>query len=232
MTWGNFGCSSQKSTGITVPLNAESFKSVTRSVDATALLGPFVRNEPFRVTAGLLTGKQWNFSHTQGPMTDEHVLLFDGQHRSLLKVNQDQTVLLLEEQDYIQQVKVVYNPPIKVIPSDLLHDKSQTLTSKMTVYSLNGKTQRDKGTCTVTLKVLGKQTLNTPAGKFEAIVIQTLRKLQLGLARGTVKTLDYYVPHVGLVAHKIQRKLITMGFIPMNSVTEVQRSQSEQTQKP
>ncbi|MBL4701104.1 MAG: hypothetical protein JKX85_07585 [Phycisphaeraceae bacterium] len=206
-------------------LDTVSFTPIKQPVTVKALLGPLVNNQPFNVTRGLLAGKQWKMFHVQGESVDEHIVRFEDQGLSHLKVNRDQSVVVLAEEDYVHWAKVVYDPPIMVIPADLVHHQPQVMTSKMTVYSLRTKAQRDKGTCTVRVEVLGKQRLHLSGRVYHAIVIKTTRELKLGLAQGTVTIYDYYAPSVGLVAYRIERKLITMGFIPMNSVIEVQRAQ-------
>jgi hypothetical protein len=219
------GCASQQSSSSSPSTSTATFKPLTKQPDTSALLGPMVESIPFAVTDGKFKGKQWTYSHRKGASDKEHLMIFVDQHRSVLNVNDDGRVLLSTEDDYGQQVKVVYDPPLEVIPADMLNHEPKAITSSMTVYNLDGQSQRDKGACQVSVQILGKQTITTPAGTFEAIMFKTTRQLKLALASGTVTIYDAYAPKKGLVSHRVEQKLITMGFIPLNSVLEVQRSQ-------
>lgn len=221
------GCASQRADSSARPVDqfgVDPFTPVKKLPDPQQLLGPMTKAQPFDVVQGSQKGRQWIYSHTPGDAKGQQLLTFAGQHQSLLKPDVDGNMRLLWEIDYAHQVKVVYDPPIMLIPArlDAISDKPEQ--HKMVCYSLDGKSTRDKGTCDVTMQVLGKQTLHTSAGKFTPIVFKTTRQLDLGLAKGTVTIFDAYVPGKGLVAHRVVRKLATMGFIPMNSTLEVQRA--------
>ena len=203
------------------PVQAANIFSQT-SLNATSLLGKMPQQVTFVVTDGKYTNEQWQFtSHSQ--KENQIVQEFKDQHRTRIQINDDKSAALIEENDFSQNAKVLYDPPIIVIPNDLSIKTHEPTTHQMTVMSIDGKSKRDQGTCTVELQIMGMQKITTPDGQYNAMLIKESRQLKLGLAQGSVTIYNAYAPKVGLIGHRVETNLVTLGFIPLNNTLELKR---------
>lgn len=220
------GCAGSNKVDLVAPTMLEESVGTTNSLsqtnpDVASLLGS-IQQANFLVTDGKHAHETWQF--TSQLQDDGSILqLFHGQHNSRIKIQDGNFVTLFEENDFSQNAKVVYDPPIITIPADLTIQLHKPTTHRMTVYTLDGKSKRDQGICTVELDVLGMQKITTPAGVFDAMVIKENRQLKLGLVKGSVTIYNAYAPKVGLIGHRVETDLITLGFIPLKKLLELKR---------
>lgn len=129
--------------------------------------------------------------------------------------------LLPRECDLGEKVEVLYDPPLLMLPHTLsTTEPTQPATVKMTVRHLDGGGERDKGECTYTVALLGTQRVTTPAGVFDAYIVRTVRRLNLGLAKGTVTVDTAYAVERGIVIERVTENLKAVGFITMKKESE------------
>ena len=125
----------------------------------------------------------------------------------------DGTQYVLSEREFSESVATAYAPPLLLLPAHLEMDKPVTGESHVTVTTLDGK-PRDSGQVRYTIRLLGRQQLQTPSGSVEVYVIQADRHMKLKLAEANVQIISQYEPGKGLVGQKVHRQTRVLGLLP------------------
>ena len=131
-------------------------------------------------------------------------LQLKGKTDVILSAQPDGSVQIEREDDAVEAVTVTYSPPL-VIPAILKTGKPFEGTSDVVIRRQSDAHIREQGTCSYKVELLGRQTLTTPAGEFDAYVVRTIRTMKLRLARVKVVIFDAYVPNQGEVAERIEQ---------------------------
>lgn len=204
------------------PLNAQTpvipdgASPVMKAVD---LFGDASVKRAYEFTLGKLAGQK--LPHRRSILPDGKIIdLLEGHQSAEFVV--DDAVSLLAEDDYTSKVRVVYDPPMTILPAMLRAGETteQLSESAMTVTNLADGSPRDKGRCKYKVELLGRDNVVTPAGSFDAWIVRTTRHLTLQMASGTVVTHSAYVEGRGLIAEHVEQNLKMLGLIAIKSEDE------------
>lgn len=144
-----------------------------------------------------------------------------------LSIDDDGGIRIKSDIEFDEDADARYAPPLPMLPAKLEPDKPVTAESKMTVYDANGKKIKAKGTCRVTIELLGKRSVDTPIGPIECYVIRTTRKIDLDLANVEVVIHNAYAPALGkgkgsgLVRQAFERHTKALGLLGGKTAEEL-----------
>ncbi|MDX1682127.1 MAG: hypothetical protein R3336_03305 [Phycisphaeraceae bacterium] len=116
------------------------------------------------------------------------------------------------------KVRTVYKPAIPIIPARLKPDQPVEGEVDVTIYNLKGGGVKEKGTCRYRIELLGRRTITTPAGKFEAVLVRTHRQFDLNLAEAEVTLDTHYLVDRGIVHQKVHRITRPLGLFKTEKI--------------
>jgi hypothetical protein len=142
------------------------------------------------------------------PMSEQVFVLLD-----------DGSVAIAEDIVHDEQVEVVFDPPMVVMPAELAAGTFQQ-TVQMLVHPLGNRARsKGKGPVRQSIQLLGGETIQTPAGTVEAVHIRQEFVASLNPAEVTNTTDQWFVPRIGLVAEKRSERTLVLG-VPLRSSRE------------
>lgn len=161
------------------------------------------------------------FSWTLKSSSDGWIYNYQGLQKVWFIQDETGALYITREDDFEEEVRVVYEPAILALPALLNSQTAHEQKVEMTVTSLNGKEVRSRGPCYNSITLLGRQTISTPAGEFEAVVVRSKRRVQLPIAKVEIDILSAYVPGRGQVAERISQQIKALNFFDMEEVREI-----------
>jgi hypothetical protein len=130
-------------------------------------------------------------------------------------------VLILSEVEEAEARRVVYDPPMPMLPAELWMGRPIEFTSNVGVYNHETGVLESTGTCTATYRLLGKKTLS-PGGLLPgdapaevAYIVRVDRQYKLPLVVVDMKIITAYAPGQGPIAAKTVRIVRLLGLIPV-----------------
>ena len=189
------------------------------AIPATELfpLGP--RQARFEFVAGPLTGTTVNYRFEADGNQWRQML--EGLRTVTLHRRDDGAIVIASEQDIEANALVSYDPALVMLPAQVRTSPSVRGRAEMTVRNLNDHSLRAKGTCHYQVQMLGTSMVTTPAGKFEAVIVRTVRRISLPLADVTVTIHTAYVLDRGKIAEHIERVTRTLGTFSFTRVSDM-----------
>jgi hypothetical protein len=154
-------------------------------------------------------------------------LTLEGKQVSHLGLTDDGDLLTSREDDMEEQVEVSYSPALTQ-PARMETGKAFTGKSQMTIRRMKDGSIRDQGECQYEVVLLGRQSVTTPAGPFDAYVVRTTRTLRLKLARVTVVSLDAFVDGKGSVVQNSTVTIRPLGLMGVTSKEEYRLARWEE----
>jgi len=125
------------------------------------------------------------------------------------------------EQDSAEGVDIAYKPALVLLPPSLTINEPFTQTCEMIVTNLKDGAPRDRGTCTITVKLVGQRKVMTPAGEFECAIVESTRVIDLHLAKVDVAVRTAYAPKLGTVAEGLAQTTRALGIIGSTTEEEI-----------
>ena len=122
------------------------------------------------------------------------------------------------EIDHEENVRVEYDPPILLLPEVLRVGEPVTDRTHMVIRNRRTGAVRQQGPCKVTVELVHRREVRTPAGTMQAWVVRTVREADLGLADFRVVITEAYVPQRGLVAKHTDRVVRLLRAVPQRTV--------------
>ncbi|MEX2213677.1 MAG: hypothetical protein WD768_06095 [Phycisphaeraceae bacterium] len=138
--------------------------------------------------------------------------------RILYYGDSDGSVVMGREEDFGEKVTITYEPAFVLMPKTLEAGKPFEGTTKMTVLNRGSGTKKAGGTCKYKVELVRQEKVTTPAGEFDAYLIQTTRDISLDLASVQVTVLTWHVPGQGMVASKVNQKTQALGLFGSEKV--------------
>ncbi len=136
--------------------------------------------------------------------------------RAMVMKEVDGQIVLLAEEDVAENVAITYDPPLMLLPKRVAMDEKVEGDSAMTVNHLKTGKNRDSGKCHYETRLLGMQKVQTPAGEFDAYIFETIRTIDLSLAKVKVTIQTAHVAGKGIVMTRVDRKTRAIGFINLS----------------
>jgi hypothetical protein len=127
------------------------------------------------------------------------------------------------EIDVEEQVEVLYEPALQMVPDTLTPGRPQSNEVTMIVRNLADGRERDRGSCSLTCEYVGTRAVDTPAGEFEAHVVRATRNIDLKLAKVTVEIETAYVMNEGTFVELIHRDTKALGLFSIKTEEELRR---------
>lgn len=144
-------------------------------------------------------------------------------HKMVIKDDAGALVMLSEE-DVAENVAITYDPPFVLLPKKVVMGEKVTGQTTMTVNYLKTGKKRDSGPCHYVVELLGMQTIDTPAGSFDAYVFKTTREIDLSLAKVNITIHTAHVVDVGIVMTRVEQKTKAIGIFSMNKTEESRKT--------
>jgi hypothetical protein len=131
-----------------------------------------------------------------------------------LVLTEGHSVALSQEINHVEKVRVEFEPPMWVLPARLPTDGSQCVfeSVRMTVLAIdNPKDIRARGRVKHSVCYEADETLETPAGRFQAHRLVSRFNADLGTSRVENITTQWFVQDVGLVAEQRHEQSWALG---------------------
>ncbi len=186
---------------------------------ASALVSKSPAERTFQIVEGPNAGQTCR--QTIEAVTDGWRLTLEGFDIVQLSLHEDGTLLTIQEEDITSRVRVHYDPPLPILPARLAVGHSLEGESRVEIRNLSDGSVRTKGVCKYHIELFGRQWINTPAGRFDAYVVQANRQMALDMATVDVTLLNAYVPGKGQIAQTLAKKVLVMGLFPTQSEREI-----------
>lgn len=210
LIWPMIGCQTSPSTRSWPALLDPSILRDVETISADDLLPPNGQSTHFLYTLGPHHGQR--VLYELAPQADHWLATVA--ERSSGRIFRDDVGLTMDREiDFKEQVKVVYDPPLLLLPAQLSMNQPIVTTCRMQVRNLQNGEIKTEGTCETQIELLGQAEIETPAGVMEAHLVRTRRKLALSLAQVRVQIIEAYVEGQGLVARRIDRKTKALGLL-------------------
>lgn len=124
----------------------------------------------------------------------------------------DGGVAMLQTVEHADKVVTSFEPPLVVLPGRLDGGSTLRQTLRMVVRPIGKpETIQSEGAASNELTYVADETVETPAGTFEAARVRSVLKVKLGTANVTATTDAWYAPGVGLVAQRRQERVTVFG---------------------
>lgn len=188
-------------------------------VESDQLFPLLPRRGSYRIWEGPQAGE--HLSWTLHPQNSHWQFDCVGFQSTLLLRDTQGNLLVQQEEDLSEQVRVNYEPPLVLLPAKLEPGSVVEAQVSMTVRRLADASLVAQGTCRYRLELLGQQTLRTEAGIFHTTLVAMERWINLPLAKVWVRTITAYAPEVGQVAERTERLTWMLGLIPSAHVWEI-----------
>lgn len=153
----------------------------------------------------------FRLTRTDGDDAAERWLLeLAGATRSILVRGPDGSIGVEREEDPAEDAVVLYQPAILSLPARLTADRPIVQESSVRVLSARSGRERARGTVRVEATLLGRGTVDTPAGRFEAVWVRVVREMDLNLARVRVVIDSAYARQMRVV-NRVEQTTRTLG---------------------
>jgi len=113
--------------------------------------------------------------------------------------------------DHNEGMRFVYEPALLSLPAEITPGDEKSGEVRMTIRRTADGVQVNEGVCHWTFKAVGWKTIETPAGEFDAMVIERSRDIRMNMARVSLRITDAYAPGVGLIESTLHRRTVAMG---------------------
>jgi len=149
--------------------------------------------------------------------TTEHgatTLLHDGDERGeYLRLDESGNVVLTAGADRGEDALSLFDPPMIIAPATLPHvTPHEQADISMRVIDLdNAKNERESGTATRRIELVGTQVIRTPLGEMQAMRVESDFKADLKLADVHEHAVFWIVPGRGIVAEDVQESTQVLG---------------------
>jgi hypothetical protein len=153
-------------------------------------------------------GRETRVPFSLSPHGDGWVLTVEGLQATYLAINDRGDLVMPREDDFTENARVDYDPALVVVPAGQTRYEGE---SRMTVRSLDGEQQRDRGTVEYLVETLGEHRLATPDGEHAAVIVRMSRLLRLSLAQVEVIGVDAYGEQAGPLAEHSERTVRALG---------------------
>lgn len=167
-----------------------------------------------REPAATAPGGRWRASRLSGPTMDHLTPESD----QLFERGPDGSISLAEEIDHAEQVEVVFDPPMLIVPARLepgMAPIAQSFT--MLVYPLGDRTRtRSRGPATVEITCPGDEEVGVPGATIMARRLDSVLRADLAPARVRNETSRYFAPGPRLIAER-ERERTTFAGLPVRN---------------
>lgn len=126
----------------------------------------------------------------------------------------------LRDEDVADSVAVDYEPPLVALPPRMIVGRPFEGSCRVRVTDLRSGADRDDGTCTYRIEVLGWRRA-TPSGRFDAYLVRTTRHLKLRRAEARVTTDAVYLPGRGMIRESVHQVTRVLGLLDMEKRHDV-----------
>lgn len=122
-------------------------------------------------------------------MIERRVLLGEGDGttplvESLYRLDEEEGLVLVEEINYDEDVEVVFDPPLVVLPKTLAPGERAEQKLTMTVHPLGDRSRvKARGPVKASVTYEGRERISIPAGEFEAAKVTAVLEAALNIAR-------------------------------------------------
>lgn len=180
-------------------------------VPTTAMADLFplsARMAHFQITRGYNTGQRVDWSLTADG--EGWLQTLESINRVHYRTGDDGALLIVREDDFREKVQVTYDPPVR-LPSSLTMGQTVQGQCKVTIRKVADGSVRESGTMTYQVDLLGRRTIDTPAGPLAVVTVRMKRQIRLHMASVTVEIVDDYGMGRGPVAQRTAQTVRALG---------------------
>jgi len=118
--------------------------------------------------------------------------------------------------------RTTFDPPLLLAPSVLRRDEEFISETSMRVDSMTTQRNRDNGDARRILRIVRGERIRTPAGEWDATVIESVFTATLDMAVATHRTTLWIVPNIGPVIERWEATVKVLGVsVPRDRGTAV-----------
>jgi len=124
----------------------------------------------------------------------------------------DGSIAMPRQTNQAENVEVIFDPPLIVLPASLKPGVPFVQSTTMTVHPIDKPTKvRAKGTVKQTITLEGRDRIRTPAGEFDAVKILSVFEADLGSTAVNNRTEQWLAEGAGLVAERRSERTTLVG---------------------
>ena len=181
-------------------------------VDLRDAFGEEAVTGTYRMAAGPLEGEDVAFSiPAVASGQDEAVMTVEGVREMTWRRDEQGAVMILETTDHLEQVRVVYEPALMVVPARMRVGEVRQQEVEMNVYRLDDGSRRAGGSGTIEVELISAGRFDTPMGRVEGFHVRERHDLHLSLARVNVQVDTIYGRDMGPVRKSTLRRTRALG---------------------
>jgi hypothetical protein len=151
------------------------------------------------------------------PEADHWRTTIETLYSSTFSQRDDGAIQTLRDEDAADSVAVDYDPPFVALPPRMIVGRPFEGFCRVRITDLDSGADRDAGTCTYRIELLGRRRVSTPAGRVDGYLVRTTRHLKLRLAEARVTTDAVYLPGRGIVREQTHQVTRVLGLFDMHN---------------
>ena len=169
-----------------------------KPITASELMPAQNQKGEYRTEEGKNNGKTFPFTYEKTPKG--YILTINGLRRVYYEWNSNHDLILKRDDDFQENVRVVYNPGLTILPANI--DKNEpnvSSTSQVNVYNLTNGHRRAFGKVSNRLSAIWQSQVSLDSQKVGVYIVREERALDLDMAMVKVTLDTAYAPTHGEV---------------------------------
>ncbi len=189
------------------------------SPEAPIAAGDLLPFEPRRASFRLRHAKEgdwetvsWSRTPVRGQASRVRVEV-PGVSAALLERADDGSIRILSHWDHQAGHRIDYDPPTILLPARLIEGEETRFVSQVVVYDTSDGSREASGKCVHTVRLVGRESLETRAGRFDVVRVDLSREVDVPIAKARVTIELGFVPGRGRVLERTVEELRFFGFV-------------------
>jgi len=212
------------------PWSDDSRADVADGSDRTFHTRSWARTEPGRkvylVTAGAFEGQRLARTVEAHPEADAlWIVRLEKHNRLVCRRTEEGGLTLVEDLDFQRDKRTRFDPGLWVLPPEMAIGQTFHRRGRTRVFNPDSGLELADGTYDQTIQLVGRRTVETPAGRFDGFHVRSASKVNTALANVTVTVDTVFVPEVGPVYEDVKMRIVTLGLFTSESRREMKLAQ-------
>lgn len=181
------------------------------SLSAGTLLPLESRQSEFVITQGSDRGSHVQHSLEPAPNGDGWLLTLEGYNQLHLRKADDGTVLITAIDLPERNQRIVYDPPVPLLPATVKAGQTYDAQSDVEIRNLQTGEVQHSGPADHHIDLLRRTQFDLPQGKTEGYLLEVSQRIDLSVADLELKLVTGLVPQQGAVYRDLQYTVETLG---------------------
>ncbi len=186
----------------------------------------WARTEPGRkaylVTAGAFEGERLIRTVEAHPEAESlWIVRLEKHNRLVCRRTDGGGLTIVEDLDFRRDKRTRFDPGLWVLPPEMAIGQTVHRRGRTRVFNPDSGLELADGTYDQTIQLVGRRTVETPAGRFDGFHVRSASMVNTSLADVTVTVDTVFVPEVGPVYEHVKLRIVTLGLFTSESRREM-----------